>query len=237
MQVIYPPSGLQAYPFQGYGDQINQLGNTISSYIRLKDQNEKDKAQKQLELYLRTGEITGRLDEPTPEIQSAFRRIYGMDVPASLKGETIAGQKARADIRTSKAEARRKEAVAGYYERRSAAGGGKTVDERAMDFAVKYANSKLGKPFAVLEPEERELWNQYYDEGVSNYQSASGNSVNAGTTKAPKEYNEGQQAWINRWNAIPQEKKAQALSNPTMRKRVQAELAAIGLTIQDLTRK
>ena len=244
MQVIYPPSGLQSYPGQGFAPAMQQMGNTLSEFILMKNKIEKDKAAKKLELYLKSGEISGELDQPTPEIQKAFKTIYGQEPTGILKtgGKTLAGKKTEAEIANVQAITNKNKAMSSWYERRNDLKGVKSIDElnltkKAWDAADKYANSKLGKPFEVLDDEERAQWQQYWEEGKNNFYSemqsnkASLSENKANLNSADKEKMSVQQlGWMNRWNALSPMKKKQALTNPEIKAKIEAELASLGLS-------
>lgn len=231
MQVMYPPSGLAPYPNAGFGEGMKAVGNTFATFAKVKKQVEDEKAMRQLQLYLQAGETMGELEKPTPEIQKAFKRIYGYAPQTGIfatGGETLAGRRARVEITGIEAETSRKESMSKWYEKKGVALETGKTDTKALDYAVKYANAKLGKPFEVLDEKEREMWQNFHDEGIENYATFTNKH------QAPKAYNTQQQGWINRWKALPGDKRKRALGDTTWRQKIESELQQLGLSLDDL---
>jgi len=180
---------------------------------------------------MQTGELTGELEKPTPEIQKAFKRYYGTEPTGifATGGETLAGKKAKADIAKTTADITKTKAMSKWYLNKSNTTATDKTQGKALEYGLKYANGKLGKPFEILDEDERALWQTYYDEGVGIYNKTVG-------SKGPgaKTYSTSQQAWITRWRSIDSNKRAQALTNPSTRTRLLKEATGLGLTLEDL---
>jgi len=226
MQILNQQQGLLPYPGADIGPGIDKLGNTVLQFAMLKKQIEDEKAQKKLDLYLKTGEITGDIEAATPEIQKAFKKIYGIEPSGIFKtgGETLSGRKAKAEVANLEAEKIRKESMADWYKKRGALD--KVSDTKGLDYAVKYANAKLGKPFEVLSDEERGLWQQFHDEGLEEWETKKSGSQ---TSK----YNDAQLGFINSWKSLTSQEKNK-ITNPIVRQKVETKLKALGLTMTDL---
>lgn len=210
---------------------LKDIGDTIASFIQLKKQKQKEEAAQKLELWMKEGELTGMLTKPTADIQKAFRDRYQTE-PMGLfatGGETLAGKKVKGEIAKTSAETTKAVSMSDWYSKRGTGATG----NKALDYAVKFANGKLGKPFAVLEEDERALWQQYHDEGLTQYVEMYG----GGGDKSKKDfskYNTEQLGWLNRYNAKSETWKGSIMTNPDKKKRLLDELKAIGLTEGDL---
>ena len=230
VQIMGQPQGLKSSPNVDLSG-LKDVASTIASFIMLKKQKQKEEAANKLELWMKESELTGSLSKPTADIQKAFKTKYKTE-PMGLfaeGGETLAGKKAKGEIAKTAAEATKAVNMADWYAKRGTGATG----NKALDYAVKFANGKLGKPFAVLEEDERALWQQYHDEGLEQYVSMYGG---AGDSKKKDygKYSTAQIGWLNRYNAKSDTWKQKILANPEKKKVLLQELKQLGLSEGDL---
>jgi len=243
MQILNPQPGLLPYPGADIGPGINQIGDTVLQFAMLKKQIEDDKAKRKLEMYLKTGEITGEIEAATPEIQKAFKKLYGIEPPEIFQkgGKTLAGRKGEAEIKNVEAETLRKESMAEWYKKRGLTD--KNTPVKALDYAVKYANAKLGKPFEVLDDNERGLWQQFHDEGMAEWFATSKAGQQTETKETKEEviphgtkktnYNPDQLNFINSWKSLPKQD-LNKIVDPSYQRRLGKTLKKYGLVMEDL---
>lgn len=224
MQVVYPPQGLLPYPNADFGQQMNDFTKSLMTLMQMKKQNEDDKARRQLELFMKSGELTGELSKPSPEIQKAFKRVYRTEPQGifATGGETLAGREAKAKIKLTEAETDKQLKMGEWYKNRLAGG----QDPKELDFGLKYANGKLGKPFEVLAEDERRMWQTYFDEGVAQYKATTGKS-SAGMNSPEK------LKFINSYKSLPSTEKNR-LTDPATKSKFEARMTSLGITWEDL---
>jgi hypothetical protein len=145
-------------------------------------------------------------------------------------GETLVGKKTKGEIAKTEAETTRAKTMADWYAKRGTGATG----NKALDYAVKYANSKLGKPFEVLSEEERNMWQSYHDEGLKEYSDMYGGGEGGLKKKDYSKYSTEALGFLNRYNAKSDTWKQKILGNPEKKKQLLSELKALGLTEGDL---
>lgn len=230
VQIMSPNPGLK----QSRGVDLSGLkdiGDTIASFIQLKKQKQKEEAAGKLDLWMKEGELTGMLSKPTADIQKAFRTKYQTEPMGLFEtgGATLAGRKAEGEIAKTTAETTRANSMSDWYAKRGTGATG----NKALDYAVKYANAKLGKPFEVLDENERNMWQSYHDEGIKEYSNMYG-GPDGSKKKDYSQYSTEALGWLNRYNAKSDTWKQKILNNPEKKKQLLQELKGMGLTEGDL---